>query len=358
MKNKTHSANFQPSSLNTLAENGTAYANHLTEKPAAIICGQGSELGNAKLLQGRAKRKMIAQVMALSLVNVAEKKENSEAVKSFWNTYHCQSKLICVDGRYYGTYCKNRFCPLCSSIRKADIINRYMPVLQTWEAPQFVTLSIRTMSKAKLAEAMKTMIERLNRIVAKYKKRGQRGTGIKLIGIRALESTYNPVDKKYHPHFHIIVANKEMAAILIREWLEAWKKNYWAGRRGQYVRPVRDLERDLVETVKYGSKIFTEPDITKKTKTSGDNSIYAAAHYNIFEAMKGLRIFERFGFNLPKGSKTNPVGARVVREYSEWIFLPEYHDWQNVENELVLTAYNPPSQLQRLLDNNIDMVSE
>jgi len=61
--------------------------------------------------------------------------------------------------------------------------------------------------------------------------------------------------------------------------------------------------------IKYGSKIFIEPDVNEKPAT-GDAKIYAAGLYNIFDAMKGLRIFERFCFNLPPGSKKAPVGQR------------------------------------------------
>ena len=60
--------------------------------------------------------------MALSLIAIAEKKGEPEKVKAFWNTYHCQNRLITHEGRYFGKYCKNRFCTLCSSIRKAEII--------------------------------------------------------------------------------------------------------------------------------------------------------------------------------------------------------------------------------------------
>ncbi len=35
--------------------------------------------------------------------------------------------------------------------------------------------------------------------------------------------------------------------------------------------------------------------------------IYAAALDNIFKAMKGLRIFERFGFNLPNELVQKPM---------------------------------------------------
>ena len=71
----------------------------------------------------------------LSLVDVSKSKENSEREKAYWNSFHCQNRIISSKNRIYGKYCKNRFCTVCSAIRKVDIINRYYPILQTWEEP-------------------------------------------------------------------------------------------------------------------------------------------------------------------------------------------------------------------------------
>ncbi|MDB5151458.1 MAG: hypothetical protein JWR54_209 [Mucilaginibacter sp.] len=55
--------------------------------------------------------------------------------------------------------------------------------------------------------------------------------------------------------------------------------------------------------------------------------------------MKGLRIFERFGFDLPQNDMTKIIPSCVVQDYCEWIFHPEYFDWLNVENGHNLTDY-------------------
>jgi plasmid rolling circle replication initiator protein Rep len=56
----------------------------------------------------------------------------------------------------------------------------------------------------------------------KYYKRHQRGKGFKLIGIRSLECTFNPISREYHPHFHLIVADEQMANVIMQDWLYAW----------------------------------------------------------------------------------------------------------------------------------------
>lgn len=357
MEKEKHTSVFRVSSLNTLAQNETDHQCNMLRPNTTIITGHGSELGTDKVLKGRAKRKLISQTMALNMIGIAEQKENLYKKKAFWNTYHCQRMIYSVGGRYYGKYCKNRHCLLCCSIRKADIINRYYPTMQTWEEPYFITLTVKAIKKERLREVMMAMIRGFRKIISKYRKRNQRGGAIRFVGIKSLECNFNFIRRTYNPHYHIIVANKQIAEILVKEWLLLWTSN-WAVKSAQKIRKVENLERDLIETIKYGSKIFTEPDVTQKSKAKMDRIVYAAALYNIFDAMKGLRIFERFGFNLPSNVKRQPTKARVVNEFYEWIFDARYFDWLNSENELMLTAYLPPESLINLLANEIDIVSE
>lgn len=244
----------------------------------------------------------------------------------------------------------------CCANRKADIINRYLPIVQKWEGACLVTLTIKSVPYYRLNAVMKSMLNAFRAIVETYRKRNQRGKGTKLIGIRSLESNYNPSRKTYNPHFHCIVANKEIAEILVKEWQQRSKKS-WTNSQAQKITPVFNNLSALIEVVKYGSKIFTEPDLNNKIGKKGSAKIYIAALNNIFNAMKGLRIFERFGFDLPK----NPINkslSSVAQDYKEWLFHPEYFDWLNVENGHNLTHYHPPSELLQLLENNIDYRSE
>lgn len=347
MKN-LHSETFGQSSLNTLAQSGTTYT-----KPCVIIQGEGSELGNEKFLKGKAKRKVISQALALNLLSIAEKKEDHARKQAFWNSYHCQNRIYSYNGRLHGKYCKNRFCTLCSAVRKAEIINRYYPVLREWKQPYFVTLTVKSCSKKRLPEFTKALIRGFRRITTKYRKQDQRGTGTRLIGIKSLECNFNPVKKTYNPHLHLIVASKEIANILIVEWLKLWTPSF-TNRKAQHAVPVYNLEKGLIEIIKYGSKIFTEPEVDKNARSKGNGTIYAAALYNIFEAMKGLRIFERFGFDLPKTPKER-TGAKVVNEYGEWVFDARFSDWLDIDSELTLCSYQPTPQLLSLLVESVNV---
>jgi len=58
-------------------------------KQLIIVNGNGSDLGDGKVLKGRAKRKMITQKTILNLVDVTDQYGTNESRKSYWNTYHC-----------------------------------------------------------------------------------------------------------------------------------------------------------------------------------------------------------------------------------------------------------------------------
>jgi hypothetical protein len=317
-------------------------------------------LSNSKALKGKAKRKMITQKMVLSLIDVNDKNGTHERKKSYWNTFYCQSKIYTANGRLYGKYCKNRFCTLCCAIRKAEIINHYLPVIKEWETPYFVTLTVKSYNFHLLPKLMEKVLEGFTKIKDKYRKRNQRGKGIKLVGIKSLECNYNATLKTYNPHLHLIVQDELIADTLIKEWLQLWKSKH-ASPLGQYKRKVENRERDLIEIVKYGSKIFTEPDVNKKSKLKGNSqvrNIYAAALDNIFKAMQGLRIFERFGFNLPKENPIHATRVTVIKEYDEWVYESKCFDWCNTRTGENLTKFHPLFRLIALLEMNVDTEAE
>ena len=187
--------------INTLGENET----NISGQDNIIVNGDGSDLRNIKALKGRAKRKTITQIMMLNLISIAQENVEPELEKSYWNTYYCQQKLVTADGRLYGKYCKNRFCTLCCSIRKAEIINKYLPVMKGWKEPYFLTITVKSCKASQLPNYIKSMQDTLIKIIGKHRKRNQRGTGLKLEGVRSLECNFNPLKKWYNPHFHLIV---------------------------------------------------------------------------------------------------------------------------------------------------------
>ncbi|MCK5815216.1 MAG: protein rep, partial [Flavobacteriaceae bacterium] len=273
---------------------------------------------------------MITQKMVLNLIDVAKEKGDMDRVKSYWNTYHCQSKIVSSENKLYGNYCKNRYCTICSAIRKAHIINKYYPALKNWKNAHFVTLTVKSVKAKNLKRWIYGMNLAFKIIKNRCNKRHQRGKGIKLIGIKSLECNFNPMRKTYNPHFHLIVPNKEIADLLKKEWMHQWNKTttLHSSHKAQHIRPVESIERDLIETIKYGSKIFTEPDLKKKAQRNIAPMIYIYALDNILSAMKGYRIFERFGFNLPKEQK-NKSPLKFINNFDNWEYSIKATDWIN-----------------------------
>lgn len=65
--------------FNTLAQTGTRFAG----KGVAIVLEKDSNLGDQKTIQSKARRKMITQKMAVSLVEVSDKYGAPEMKKAY-----------------------------------------------------------------------------------------------------------------------------------------------------------------------------------------------------------------------------------------------------------------------------------
>ncbi|PIB29158.1 hypothetical protein BFP77_08150 [Maribacter sp. 4U21] len=335
--------------LNTLAENGT----NKGRQNNIVVNGSGSDLSKKEALKRRAKRKTVTQVMMLKLIDVAKENGEPELEKAYWNTYYCQQRIITADGRLYGKYCKNRFCTLCCSIRKAELINKYYPIMKDWEDPYFLTLTVKACNAYNLKRYINKCIFGFRRINAKHRKRYQRGRGKRLVGVRSLECNFNPQKQTYNPHFHVITRDKETAEVLLKEWLKLWTPKF-TNKKGQHLKMVYNLEGCLIEIIKYGSKIFTEPDLKNRTKETNTTQIYLKALDTILTAMKGTRIFDRFGFNAPKTKQKERPKAKLLTNFKEWEYDPSRSDWVNTSKDEVLTDFKPPSYLEAILSENLN----
>jgi hypothetical protein len=167
-----------------------------------------------------------------------------------------------------------------------------------------------------------------------------------------LECNFNPQKRIYNPHLHFIVPNKEIADLLISEWCRLWTKAF-VSPDAQNAEKVWDKENALVEIVKYSTKIFTDPNMAKKGKATAPPHIYLAALDVIVEALKGHRIFDRFGFNLPKKEKQKKQPT-LLPEYKELVYDTTKFDWVETTEAEVLTGYTPPNKLLAILEFNVN----
>lgn len=326
-----------------------------------MVSGNGTDITDNQSLANRARRKLITRKIVLALIDVAKEKGETERVQAYWNAYHCLNNVIVANGRMYDRYCKNQFCTICNAICKADTINRYYPVISQWKDVQFVTLTVKACKEEQLDRQIYRMLRAFELIHNRCRKIHQRGKGIKLIGVKSLECNFNPEKKTYNTHFHLIVQNRQIAELLKKEWIEQWKpknKNEYRYKNtnpeAQDIKPVYNMGTALIEIIKYGSKIFTEPDLDKKNKLKIPPKIYARALDIILVAMKDKRIFERFGFNLP----TQPLQSnttKVIVDFETWTFPKDSSDWVNDETGEALTGFLPPLNLSYLLNECINI---
>jgi hypothetical protein len=79
---------------------------------------------------------------------------------------------------------------------------------------------------------------------------------------------------------------------------------------------------------------------------------------NILEAMKGHRIFERFGFNLAKSVNQIVNNIQLVTEYENWTYNASVSDWVNNEEDEVLSGYYAPEELLQMLEFQVDVELE
>lgn len=325
----------------------------MQRNPLVILHGTGSKLSNVKAVKRRARCKLITQTIMLRLIDVAKSKGAAARVKAYWNTYHCQNHIYTFDGRIFSTQCKNRFCTYCCGIRKAELINKYLPVLQAWNDPYFLTLTVKSVKAPQLPAMIKSLTRALRLIIEKYRKREQRRKVSRLLGLRTIECNFNPENKTYNPHLHLIVPNKLTAEILVKEWLLLWTKKF-THRDAQNFRKVKNKEKDLIEVIKYEAKIFTEPDRKRNKVRGGAAKIYIRALDNINAAMKGIRLIERFGFNVSKTNKVK-VESVLTGDYMQWDYNLKSRDWLAEDYEGTLAAFVPDQQLETVLDMGVDI---
>ena len=320
-------------SLDTLAQLGTNTQNEVLEvAPTTTI-------NDSKRLLKRARRKYFSNHFVIKLAEASKRNPWSTLEKSYWNSYHCNKSLAAfMDGSLLGKYCKNRWCMVCNSIRTAQSINSYVPMISTWGNAAFCTATRPNVKWWELDDEIKELHSIFGQIKDTIKKRNQRGkTPFKLVGVRKFECTYNAIKDTYHPHFHIVFQSKNMAIDFMSEWM---KRNPTANRKGQDIRSVD--ENSLCELFKYMTKV-----ISKTGK--GKRVIYADAMDKIFNSMKGKRVMQNFGFKMPKieEKEVNMISRGMVLDVFEW--QQDCADWVGVHSDENLSGYTPSKEFKKFV---------
>lgn len=294
-KNGLLCKNSESDILDDVKLNATSTNNQaaLAKRATRVYLKNALSLGLVDI--NKARRAMLLEDVSSVSKMLEYDKQDKDILRSYWNMYHCAGELTKVGEKITGQYCKNRLCLVCNSIRTAVLIEKYKPVFDEWgDKTYFVTLTAKTVDDYELDNRIDGMFNVFKTITNRIRQRAHRGKSEKLEGLRKIECTYNPHSKKYHPHFHLMIKGEKQAKQVLNYWLELGKKEGWEmNRSAQDVRQAS--EGSAMELFKYFTKI-----ISSKAK---DKSIYLDSLDVIFKAFRGRRVFQNFGFKLPKIEK-------------------------------------------------------
>ena len=270
---------------------------------------------------------------------------------SYFRTWNCSATIIQEsDGQLKAHYCGYRWCMVCSRIRMAKAIARYLPVLEAWVEDSFlVTLTVLNCRDFELRDTIKLMMQQFT----SCKRSMKRTHRLSFQYVRKLEVTYNKEADTYHPHFHVMVRGEVEAEALRSLWLK--RSTLVTHPVAQDVRPMD--KKGIKEVFKYFCKVLT------KDKKTGVTSIDGGSLNLIMEAVQGMRTFQTGGFKLsdysPVAEVVNEEGLLDTKAVTDaykrtgetvvWIWNQEYADWVDDQTGECLTDYTPSDGMRELV---------
>lgn len=261
---------------------------------------------------------------------------NSPLHQSYVNTFFCAANIALRKGKLISTYCKNRWCSVCNRIRTAKAINCYKPILEEFRKPYFVTLTATTVYEKQLKPRLDQMQKTwrlITNLVAYLKRKNFKG-------VRSLECTARP-QKRFHPHYHVIIEGEDNAEWLVAQWLKRFGVH--ASRAAQDIRPAN--QRSYSELFKYATKLSA---LTGKDKIA--TKVSAIGLDTIYKLFRGKHLFQPFGGVKQITAKAEdqlfgqdkPEG--LEGQLWEWIRT----DWVETTTGECLTGYKPSESIHRL----------
>lgn len=310
----------------TKVQKNIAFTNPPLDKLAQLVPSNFGK--HPETLVKRAKAKYFTNSYTKRLASL-----KSPLQKSYNNTiYGCSNSLIQTQQKITTRYCGNRWCVVCNRIRTAKQINGYKKQLDELENTCFVTLTIPNVCNDILRQSIKEMTHQFQLILKEFRK-----DKVKVIGLRKLECTYNPIRNDFHPHFHLLVSGKHIAEQIVLDWLKRYPT---ANRKAQDIRKADN--GSVMELFKYFSKIIT------------NKSIHVNALDTIFQAMRGLRVYQPIGIK-KVSEEIEEIDSQIYEELEkaekvwDWIDI----DWIDTNTGECLTGYTPDDRIKQLVEKNI-----
>lgn len=269
------------------------------------------ELTSESTITKRQVRKAITKVISYQLMQL-----DSPLIKEYLASFMCSNTVeLKSDGSTRALYCKKRWCTVCNNIKQAELIEAYLPALESMAEPFLVTLTVPSVSGIELSETIKKMGKTFTRIKDRLKKQGNI-----LNGIRKLEANYNEEKNTFNPHYHIVLDGADTCVQLVQNWL---KDNPLATDKAQNI--TRADKNSLKELFKYQAKVVI------------NSKFNAEATDTIMRALKGVRTYQNFG-NVKKSSVTFDSDSGKVVTLSDTdkpvqeenkTYTIGYYRWQN-----------------------------
>lgn len=172
----------------------------------------------------------------------------------------------------HANFCRDLMCPQCNwrrSLRMFGEVSACMDILESKYTFLFATFTIKNCDAANLKNTCSTLQKSLTKMLrVKLLKSVIKGF------FWALEVTYNPIDKTYHPHLHVIfVVNPSYFTshnvyISQKRWVELWKNALGVDYTPiVYISKLHgDTKKAVAEVAKYsvkGSDYLGQPMVLK-----------------------------------------------------------------------------------------------
>lgn len=272
-------------------------------------------------LVGITLQKRVNVKNSLSLVDV-----KSPFEKKYWETWNCGRHMLQNNDKFHRKLCRRRWCTTCSRIRTAEYMNGYGHLLEDFEQPTYVVL---TMQNCKGRE-LKSMYEKIVEVLRKARRNYTKATKEKPSGIWTFECTYNEETDTYHPHVNVVFDTYNAAKYTLDYWMQYWMKRgrNKVNRKAQSIQDLTRDEKALKEVFKYVTKHMTD----------SDNKPEAQDH--IFRTIHGKRIVQPFGkLRKVKIEKPEEITDTVEGEnrIEVWEFQDDTGHYENARYETLVS---------------------
>jgi plasmid rolling circle replication initiator protein Rep len=258
---------------------------------------------------------------------------------------------------YKGSFCKNRFCPMCSwrmACKDSLKISILMEHLRKEENKEFIFLTLTAPNV--IGDKLDDEIKHYNKSFERLMKRKEVKNIVKGY-IRKLEITYNSdVSSKsyntYHPHFHVVIAvnktyfKKSDLYISQQRWLELWQE------------ATGDSSITQVDVRKSKSNNLKE--VYELAKYSAKDSDYLISRpvFNVFyKALKGKQLIVFSG--LFKDANTMYENGELdyykVSDEIEYVYMMCYQ-WKQREYENTKIRELTPQEKKQFNKNLVDVI--